>query len=148
MKSQRKRATITNLVLFVWFFLDMTGLFIGSRLLVSQAYREDGIYFLIFTACLIAFWLWKRGGAYVLSAWLALWFLAQVSSHWVPAIFGPWEQKIQYFEGTIKLFASDTVYIPDLYHIILHLLILLALIFTLLCFPRRKRNIEQSKPRP
>ena len=57
-----------------------------------------------------------------------MWFIAQLLSHWYFTIFGPSVGKINYFANTIKLINSADIYIPDLYHIILHILIFIALI--------------------
>jgi len=63
--------------------------------------------------------------------WLFMWLLTQFFSHWYYTIFGPSEGKINYFADTIKLIPSSNTYIPDLYHIILHVLILVSLMCVL-----------------
>ena len=45
---------------------------------------------------------------------------------------GSTEGKIEYFKDAIKIFTSETVYIPDVYHIILHVLIIIALTTTII----------------
>ena len=59
-----------------------------------------------------------------------MWFVTQFFSHWYLTITGTGLKKIDYFKNTIKLFENETRYIADLYHIILHILILV--VFTLL----------------
>ena len=46
---------IAQVVLLLWFFLDMTGLYFGDKCLVTRSYKEDGIFFLIYLAALYAF---------------------------------------------------------------------------------------------
>lgn len=130
MNNWKTYAIISNLILLIWFFLAMTGLSIGDSVLVTAAYREDGLFFGIYIVALLLF-IWKyHVGKYILIGWLAMWFITQFYFHWWFTIFGPWEGKMNYFSDTIKLIPAITVYIPDLYHIILHLFILVALTFT------------------
>lgn len=123
----KKKVYGFNLVLLFWFFLDMTGFSLYGRTLVSQAFREDGVFFLIFSILLVVFVFKERIGGYLLVGWLAMWFITQFVSHWVFTIFGSGEDKIQYFSDTVKLIPSPDIYIPDLYHIVLHILILLSI---------------------
>ena len=45
----RKRyCIVAQIVLLLWFFLDMTGLYFGNKCLVTRSYKEDGICFLIY----------------------------------------------------------------------------------------------------
>lgn len=118
---------ILNSVLLVWFFLDMIGVSFGEKLLVTGSYQEDGIYFIIFALAFLSFLLKDTIGKYVLFIWLCLWFVTQFYSHWYFTLFGPWEGKRKYFADTVKLFPSADIYIPDLYHIVLHILILFNL---------------------
>ncbi len=130
----RKRSCIiTNIVLLGWFFLDMVGLYFGGELyLVTRSWKDDGIFFLIFLISLLLFIFKERVGRYILTIWLSIWLVTQFLSHELFTIIGGGEGKIRYFEGSIKLINSDILYIPDLYHIILHVLILIALVTTLL----------------
>lgn len=42
----RKRIPISiNALLLGWFFLDMIGVYIGDKYLVTTSYAEDGIFF-------------------------------------------------------------------------------------------------------
>ena len=118
---------ILNSVLLIWFFLDMIGVSFGEKQLVTRSYQEDGIYFIIFALALLSFLLKDTIGKYVLFIWLCLWFVTQFYSHWYFTLFGPWDGKRRYFADTIKLIPSVNIYIPDLYHIILHILILFSL---------------------
>ena len=110
----------------------MVGLYFGELYLVTRSWKDDGIFFLIFLISLLLFIFKERVGKYILAIWLGIWLVTQLLSHELFTIIGGGEGKIRYFEGSIKLINSNTLYIPDLYHIILHVLILIALITTLL----------------
>ena len=36
---------ISQVVLLIWFFLDITGLYFGDKCLVTTSYKDDGIFF-------------------------------------------------------------------------------------------------------
>mgnify|MGYP000995013477 CR=1 FL=1 len=138
----KKKIIAINLVLLLWIFLDMVGLKINGHVLVSQSYQEDGLFFIIFLIIFILYVFYEKIGKYLLTGWLFLWFSTQFYFHWFYTIFGPSEGKINYFADTIKLISSQTIYIPDLYHIILHALILISLIFLLIeMYLKKNRRI-------
>lgn len=142
----RKRSCIiTNIVLLGWFFLDMVGLYFGELYLVTRSWKDDGIFFLIFLISLLLFIFKERVGRYILTIWLSIWLVTQFLSHELFTIIGGGEGKIRYFEGSIKLINSDILYIPYLYHIILHVLILIALVTTLLYSSSLKNKIYMTK---
>jgi len=127
----KRNPIITNSLLLMWFFLDMIGASIAGKVLVTRSWQDDGTFFLLYIAAFICFLFKGKSGRIVLTVFLFLWLGLQTYFHWFFTIFGPWEGKIRYFSDTIKLFKSDIIYIPDLYHIILHVLILCALISTI-----------------
>ena len=43
---ERKHCMIVQFVLLCWFFLDMTGVYLGDACLVTRSYKDDGIFFL------------------------------------------------------------------------------------------------------
>lgn len=130
---KRKKLLIgVNILLLIWFFLDMIGVTFDNKVLVSRAWRDDGIFFVIYIVAIVWFLVKEKSGKFVLTTWLSMWFATQLYSHWYFTIFGPWEGKIRYFADTVKLIPSTTVYIPDLYHIVLHILILIALYSTMI----------------
>ena len=134
MRAGRKRlALLFNLLLLAWFTLDMTGMRLGGAVLVARSWREDGIFWLVFAVCLLWFWRREKSGRWGLAAWLTCWLATQFFSHWYVSLVGPWEGKNRYFAGTVKLFTAGEVYLPDLYHVVLHLLIGAALAATLCC---------------
>lgn len=127
MNAIKKITVLSNLVLLAWFFLDMVGLSFGNNILVTRSYKEDGIYFIIFVVALLLFHFKERIGKYILLIWLSIWLSTQFYSHWYITIVGPWERMNTYFADTIKLITTNKIYIPDLYHIVLHLFILVSI---------------------
>lgn len=139
-KTSRKMCIISNSGLLIWFFLDMIGISISEQILVSRSFTEDGIFFIIFAVLLIWFMIKDKLAKYLLCGWLFLWFVTQFFSHWYFTILGTGEEKIEVFADTIKLISSSDIYIADLYHIVLHLLILIAFFFTITyCIKSRKQ---------
>ena len=127
---------IAQLILLLWFFLDMTGLCFGNNCLVSRSYKDDGIFFLIYLIVVILFIVKEQIGKWFVIVWLSMWFAIQFICHEWYTIFndgfmGTLERKIEYFSGTIQWLQLDGKYIPDVYHTILHILILCALISTI-----------------
>ena len=83
----------------------------------------------MYTTGLVLFYCIHPVGKWVLLGILALWFVVQFMCHWYYTIFGASERKLRgyndCFKNTVRIFAiSDTRLIPDLYHIVLHILIL------------------------
>jgi hypothetical protein len=82
-------------------------------------------------------------GKYFLGSWLFMWLATQFYFHWYFTITGKGLNKIDYFKGSIKLINSETRYIPDLYHIVLHIFILVSLIsviFYIVKDAKKKKN--------
>jgi hypothetical protein len=123
----------------------MIGIYFGDKNLVTTSYAEDGVFFVLFLFALALFIFKEKAGKYVLSGWLFCWLATQFYSHWWFTITGNGAEKISYFKDSIKLFNSNTVYIPDIYHIVLHLLILLSLIFTIVYCVSAKKHIKTSE---
>lgn len=139
---KKKYCIAANVALLLWFFLAMTGLYFGEKYLVTTSYKDEWLFMVIPLAALIVFIIKENIGKKLLTGWLSMWLITQFLSHEWYTIFGSGfmgdiEGKIQYFEGAIKLIESDTAYIPDLYHIVLHILILVALVTTLIYHPRK-----------
>jgi len=132
---KKKICNILLLVLLFWFFLDMVGLNIGGKVLVSRAYMDDGIFFIIYFLILLLYFYKNKIGYFFLISWLFLWFVTQFFSHWYYTIIGSTE-KMSYFSETIKLFQSAEIYIADIYHIILHILILFSFVCLICKYPK------------
>lgn len=144
MDRNKKMTIISNSVLLGWFFLDMVGVYFRDNILVTRSYKEDGIYFIIFAFTFLLFLLKDKIGKYMLLLWLFLWFATQFYSHWYFTLFGPWEGRRIYFADTIKMIPSSNIYIPDLYHIVLHLLILISLgSLIIFLISLRKRSVRK-----
>lgn len=143
---KKRYPIILNILLFLWFMLDMTGLQIGGKVLVNQSWQNDGIFMLLFVASLASYIYREKIGKYVLSGWLFMWFIVQFFSHWSFTIanFGIGSNKIEYYEGTIKIINTNNIYVPDLYHTVEHILILAALI-TMIIFCMKSAKKQESK---
>ena len=129
---RRKVCLIFQLLLLAWFFLDMTGVYFKDSYLVTRSYKEDGIFFIIYLVCVLLFVFKDKIGRWLVIIWTSLWFITQFMSHELVTITGSgYENKSHYFEGAFKWLQIDGVYIPDVYHTILHILILMVLISTL-----------------
>lgn len=140
----KKVCIVANLCLVVWFFFDIIGFQIGNFILVERAWREDGIFFIIYILLFLFFLLKDKYGKYPLIIWLSIWFIVQFMSHWYYTIFGVAEQRLagynRFFANTYHIIpSSDKILIPDLYHIVLHIFILFAFISTIAyCMKCRK----------
>ena len=136
---------VAQIVLLLWFFLDMTGLCFGDKCLVTQSYKEDGIFFIVYLITIIVFLIKEDIGKWLVIGWTSMWFVIQFMCHEWYTIFGSGfmgtlEGKIEYFSGTIQWLHIEDKYIPDIYHTILHILILCALTLTSIYVKRNKRK--------
>lgn len=142
--KNRLWALIPCFVLLIWFTFDMTGLYINGKPLVEQAFSDDWMFFFAYLAAILLFIFLDKIGKYILDIWLLMWFITQFFSHWFFTITGEGLKKNEYFKNTVKLISSETRYIPDLYHIILHILILIAFTFLTIFIAKgfKKKNKE------
>lgn len=134
-----------QITLLVWFFLDMTGVYFGDKCLVTRSYKDDGIYFLIYLATILLFITKDRIGKWLVLIWSAIWFTIQFLCHEWYTIFnsgfmGTLEGKIKYFSGTLQWLKIEGKYIPDIYHTVLHILILLVLASTIMYIKKDKKK--------
>ena len=128
-------------LLLLWFLGAVTTWRFGKILLVEGVGVKSAEFFMLclYSAALAAFIRWEPAGRWVLLGVLALWLVVQFFCHEYFTLFGASEEKLtgynQCFEGTVKFFpASRTRLIPDLYHIVLHLLLAVDLILVILSF--------------
>lgn len=151
---KKKYCIISNIVLLLWYFLAMIGIKFENKYLVTSSYKEDWIFMIIPLMAFIIFIIKESIGQYILLLWNSLWIILQFLSHEWYTLFGSGfmgstEGKIEYFKETIKIFNSETVYIPDAYHIILHILIAITLVINIIyCInqkSKRKNSILSSK---
>lgn len=136
---------VVQIALLLWFFLDMTGLYFGDKCLVTRSYKEDGIFFIVYLFTIIVFLIKENVGKWLVIGWTSMWLVIQFMCHEWYTIFGSGfmgtlEGKIEYFSGTIQWLQIDGKYIPDVYHTILHILILCVLTLTFIYVKRNKRK--------
>ena len=132
-------AIIAQIILWIWFLGCTVTYRIGKHLLVEGMgpKRAEFAVLCLYSLGLAAFHCFYPAGKWILFGILTLWFIVQFMCHWYYTIFGASERKLQgyndCFRGTVRIFPmSDQRLIPDLYHIVLHILILINLILCLL----------------
>lgn len=128
---------IVNIILLLWYFLSMIGLKIGDKYLVTGAFEEEWLFMLIPTITFVLMLVTKNVGRNIHLIWLAGWFVTQFLSHEWYTLFGrgfmgEMDKKIVCFSECIQLINVDGRYVPDVYHIVLHILIIIAFVVTLL----------------
>ena len=143
---KKRYCIIPQILLLFWFFLDMTGVRFGNTYLVTRSYKDDGIFFLIYLAAAILFIFTEKVGKWVVAVWTSIWFVIQFLCHeWYTifgkGIMGSLEGKIKFFSGTLKWLEIDGRYIPDVYHTILHILILTVVITSAIYIRNSKKEI-------
>ena len=135
------RTAIIVISCLLWFwFLGCTFTWKFGKVLLVEGMGLKSIEFtalVLFTIGFGFFLLWEPVGKWILLVELTLWLVAQFFSHEYFTIFGVSDRKLkrynECFEGTVKLFPiSETRLIPDLYHIVLHLLIATDLVLVAL----------------
>lgn len=87
-KINKKHIIIFNILLLIWFSLDMIGFKIGGKELVSQAWKEDGIFFIIYLLSFLFFILNTIKGIRILITVLSIWLITQFLSHELYTIVG------------------------------------------------------------
>ena len=142
---KKKCCVISNIVLLCWYFLAMIGVYFGNMYLVTRSYKDEWIFMVIPLTAFIVFLVKEKIGKFILIAWLLMWFVTQFLSHEWYTIFGNgfmgrMEGKVEYFRGAIKFYNSKTVYIPDAYHTILHVLIIVTLFITIIYSDGKKKR--------
>ena len=127
-----------QLALWVWFLGCTVTWRIGKHLLVEGMGVKSAEFAVLclYSLGLVAFHCFPPAGKWFLFGILLLWFAVQFMCHWYFTIFGAGKAKLkgynECFKGTVRIFPeSETRLVPDLYHIVLHLLILANLIFCL-----------------
>ena len=128
---------LPELLLAVWFFGCICTYKLGRFILVEGEgiKSPEFVMFCLYGTGMLLFWLIPTVGKWWLLTVLTAWFILQFFCHWYYTLFGASEKKLQgynaCFKNTIHLIpASEKRLIPDLYHMILHLLILLNLVLT------------------
>ena len=142
---KKKHCMMIQLLLLLWFFLDMTGLYFKDSYLVTRAYKDDGVFFLIYLAAVLLFAFREKVGKWAVTLWSGLWFVIQFFCHEWYTVFGKGfmgtvEEKKEYFSGAVKWTDTSDRYIPDVYHTILHILILGVFITGVTFIARQKKE--------
>ena len=125
-------------VLWIWFLGCTITYRIGKHLLVDGMGIKSAEFIMLclYSIGLVSYHIFLSAGKWILLTILLLWFIVQFLCHWYYTIFGSSEKKLrgynECFRDTIRIFPmSEVRLVPDLYHIILHILILANIIF---CF--------------
>lgn len=129
---------VVSALLWLWFLGCTVTWRIGRHLLVEgMGVRSIEFGMLVcFTGGLLFYLAWPPAGRWLLLVLLAVWLTAQFFSHEYYTLFGASPQKLagyrQCFARTVKLFPRCTTrLVPDLYHVVLHLLIAADLLLVL-----------------
>ena len=130
--AKKKIAIAANLLLLIWFSMDMFGVKIGDKYLVEGALKEDGMFMIISIIVFLIFLYTDKIGKTIQLGWFLLQFLAH---EWYTifgkGLMGSVEGKVAYFEDCIQFINIPGRYVPDLWHIVLHVLIIIAFFATL-----------------
>ena len=128
-------AVIFQMLLWIWFLGCTVTYRVGKSLLVEGMGVKSAEFAVLclYSLGILAYHRLRPAGRWVLLGILVLWFFVQFMCHWYYTIFGASEQKLKgyytAFRHTVRIFpASDTRLVPDLYHIVLHILIVLNLV--------------------
>ncbi len=121
--------------LWIWFLGCTVTYRIGKALLVEGMGVKSAEFAVLclYSAGLAAFHCLQPAGKWILAGILLLWFAVQFMCHWYFTLFGASERKLkgynESFRGTVRIFPmSDQRLIPDMYHIVLHILILVNIV--------------------
>lgn len=130
---------LIQIALWVWFLGCTMTYRIGKHLLVEGMGIKSAefIVLCLYSIGLVSYHFFQPVGKWILLALLLLWFVVQFFCHWYYTIFGASEKKVKgyndCFGDAIRIFPmSEKRLVPDLYHIILHILILVNIIFCLM----------------
>lgn len=136
---------LIQIVLWIWFFGCITTYRIGKCLLVEGMGIKSAEFIMLclYSIGLFSYYMFQPVGKWILLAILVFWFVVQFFCHWYYTIFGASEKKLKgyndCFRNTIHIFpTSEKRLVPDLYHIILHTLILANIVF---CIIKSKNGI-------
>ena len=118
--------------LWIWFLGCTTSYRFGKYTLVEGMGIKSAEFAVLclYSIGLILYYCAQPAGKWILLGILVLWLVVEFFCHWYYTIFGVSEEKLKGYNGcfhnTIRIFPmSETRLIPDLYHIVQHVLILL-----------------------
>ena len=117
--------------LWVWFLGCTVSYRFGKKYLVEGMGVKSAEFatLCLYTAALVCYHFRYPVGRWILLGVLVLWFVVEFFCHWYFTIFGASEKKLKgyndCFRNTVRIFPmSEKRLVPDLYHIVQHLLIL------------------------
>ena len=126
-------------ILWIWFLGCTTTYKFGKYTLVEGmgVKSAEFVMLCLYSIGLILYYILQPAGKWILLAILLFWLVVQFFCHWYYTIFGASESKLKgyndCFRNTVRVFPlSEPRLVPDLYHIVLHILILLNVIICLL----------------
>ena len=126
----RLSVIIVSSLLWIWFLGCTISWRFGKVVLVNgEGVKSlEFAVLVLFSIGMVLYILLEPVGKWVLLSELSLWLVVQFFCHEYFTIFGVSKRKLtgynQCFEGTVKVFpVSETRLVPDLYHIVLHLLL-------------------------
>lgn len=139
-----KVCIIPQILLLIWFFLDMIGVYFDDSYLVTRSYKEDGIWFIIYLIAVLLFVFKEKIGKWAVAVWSSIWFLMQFMNHeWITifgdGFMGKTENKKKFFSESLKWLEIEDRYVPDVYHTILQIFIL-AVVITSITYIRKTRK--------
>lgn len=128
-------AYMFEIVLLIWFFGCIVTYRLGNVLLVEGMGIKSAEFgmLVVYTASILLRVVLPQVGNWFVLAVLVVWLVVQYFCHWHFTIFGATPEKIQgynqCFEGSLCIVPrrADRL-IPDFYHIVLHVLIVLNLV--------------------
>lgn len=127
-----------QLTLLLW-FLGCTVSYRTRRFVLVEGVgvKSAEFFMLIVYAIALVFFHAFSWGRWALLGVLAAWLIVQFFCHWRYTIFGASEKKLrgynECFRGTLRIFKeSETRLVPDLYHIVLHALIIVNIVFCII----------------
>lgn len=130
---------VLELALDIWFFGCICTYKIGSHTLVDGEGIKSPEFgmFSFYSIGIVISLFYPKVGFWWLLVVLLFWFSIQFLCHWYYTIFGASEKKLkgynECFNHTIHIIpSSDKRLIPDLYHIVLHILILINIVLLFL----------------
>ena len=110
----------------------------AAWILANRKYNRSAV-------TVVLFLIKDKIGKWAVLAWSVIWFIAQFMSHELVTITGNgYENKTHYFEGAVKWLEIDGEYVPDVYHTVLHILIL-AVTVTGLVYVFGRKKPEEAK---
>ena len=128
-------AYIFEIVLLIWFFGCIVTYRLGNVLLVEGMGIKSAefVMLVVYAASILLRAVLPQVGNWFVLSVLVVWLVVQYFCHWHFTIFGATPEKIrgynQCFEGSLCIVPrrADRL-IPDFYHIVLHVLIVLNLV--------------------